>query len=254
MKNAVILLALCLLLAISCKKKNTDNTTTPSTTAGQNNPPAPNLVINVPSDASGILIASLIPYTFTNNYTTALGNATAFFYTATGNYNYVDAGTVKCNDSILVKQSGGSYMFSGKPLYQPQSGIEYGSGAVWNVSGSTASAFTFTSSQFPSAATVTSGNLLNKSSNYTLTFSGVSNADSISIYFGCDSLVIRRVVAGTMGAAVYTSTDVASVKKAISTNKGYFNITPYNLKSTTASGKKYYMANANTTTFTVNIQ
>jgi hypothetical protein len=255
MKNVVIFLSICIVLAISCKKKTTTSgTPAQATTTGLNNPQAPNLVINVPPDANGILIASSVPYTFSDNYSTTLGNASAFFYTSPGNYNYVDAGTVKCNDSVLTKLSGGSYMFSGKAVHAPQSGIGYSGGSVWNVSGNTAPAFTFTSLAFPSAPTPTSSNLLYKNSNYTLTFSGVANADSISIYFGCDSVVIRKVISGSLNSATYLASEIASVKKAYSSNKGYFNITPYNLKSTSVSGKKYYMANANTSTYTVNIQ
>ena len=112
----IVLIVLLLVSVFGCKKKKKDEETTTPITSTPTNPPAPVLTVNVPLDADGVLMASRIPYEFTNMYVTQLGKASAFFYTAPGNYNYVDAGTVTCNDSIIVKQSGGSYYFGGKAI------------------------------------------------------------------------------------------------------------------------------------------
>ena len=89
-------------LLFGCKKKKKDDETTTPITLPINPPQPPVFTINIPSDADGVLMASQIPHEFTNSYVTQLGQASAFFYTAPGNYNYVDAGMVTCNDSALV--------------------------------------------------------------------------------------------------------------------------------------------------------
>jgi hypothetical protein len=257
MKNIVYILSVCILLIISCKKKNKnsidDNSQTQGTTTGVNVPPPPNLIINVPHDANGVLMASRVPYNF-GSFTTLVGNASAFFYTSPSDYNYQDAGVVKCNDSILMKQSG-SYYFGGKAInFQTYSGINYTAGSLWNVTGNEAPAINYTITSFPTDANMTSSNLLYKNATYTLTFNGANNSDSVAVYLGCDSQMVKKTIGATTYSVSFTGSEVASTKKHGSTNKGFFNIIPYSLQSASFSSKKYYFINASTSTWTVTIQ
>jgi hypothetical protein len=220
-----------------------------------NPPQAPVLTINIPSDADGVLMATQIPYEFSNNYVTQLGRASAFFYTAPGNYNYVDAGTVTCNDSVLAKQSGGSYYFAGKAINgQPFSGIKFGSGSTWSVTGtSSVPTFTFGTTTFPSICALTSGTNIPKTSAYTTTFGGGANADSVVVMVVCDSVLLKKTVDVPSGTCAFTAAEIASVKKHGSTNFCYINFVTYKIQANAVSAKKYYMVNSITSTYRVNV-
>lgn len=251
----IVLIILALGLILGCKKKKTEEeeATTPVVTT-PTNPPAPVLIMSIPSDADGVLMASRIPYEFGNMYVTQLGKASAFFYTAPGNYNYVDAGTVSCNDSILPKVSG-SYYFGGKPINgQPFSGINYASGSTWTVAGTTSvPSFTFSSPTFPTNAALTSGTLISKSSTYTLTFSGATNADSVVISLSGDSVFNqKKTVHASAGACIFSAAEIGKVKKMGSVNFPYINMTSYSIQSNTVTTKKYYMVNAGTSSYRFN--
>lgn len=252
-KFVLIVLAFCVVIA--CKKKKTEEEeTTPPVTTNPTNPPAPVLSMNIPSDADGVLMSSRIPHEFGNGYVTQLGKATAFFYTAPGNYNFVDAGTVSCKDSILPKVSG-SYYFNGKPINgQPVSGINYAAGTSWSVTGaSSVPAFTYTTATFPSTAALTSGTLISKASSYTLTFSGAIGADSVVVNLNGDSVLLqRKCVAASTGSCVFTAAELGKVKKMGSVNFPYIHLISYSIQSHTVTTKKYYMVNSSTSSFRCN--
>lgn len=252
-KSALILLLVVSFLACKKKKQNEDpGTVTPPVST----PLAPVFFINIPSDANGVLMASRYPYTFTNNYVTLKGDASAFFYTAPGDYHYVDAGVVKCNDSLLLKQSSGSYVFNSKAKNgQAISGTDYSAGSVWSVSGTAnVPAFTYTTNSFPLDAILTSSAVINKTAAYSATFNGAGNSDSVVVLLGCDSVLQKKTVSVSPGLCNFTQAQVAAVKKLGSANKGYITFISYQIQANTVSGKKYYMVNSNTSTFTVTIQ
>ncbi|HWY12080.1 MAG TPA: hypothetical protein VN026_12185 [Bacteroidia bacterium] len=251
-----ILILIALNLFIGCKKKKTDdnqaNTIPPTVLPAQ----APVFSFNIPADANGVLIASQIPHEFTNLYVTQLGGASAFFYTAPGNYSYVDAGTVTCNDSILVKQSSGSYYFGGKAINgQPFSGINYGSGSSWTVTGSTSvPSFTFANTSFPTTAALTSSTLISKTNPYAATYSGAANADSVVVMLSGDSTNLqKKTVVATAGVCNFSAAEIGAVKKHGSTNNPFINFVSYRIQVNTVSIKKYYMVNSMSSSYMVNI-
>jgi len=253
----VVLIILALGLLIACKKKKTEEEPTTPITIPVNPPQAPGFIINIPTDADGVLTSSQDPYEFTNLYVTQLGKATAFFYTAPGNYNYVDAGVVKCNDSVLVKQSSGSYLYNGKPINgQPVSGIQYGSGFVWNVSGNTnVPAFTYTSTTFPSIAALTSNTMIPKNNPYNVTFSGASNADSVVVMLSGDSTAIqKKTVGATSGVCNFTAAEINAVRKKVSSYFPYINFITYKIQANAVANRKYYMVGSISSSYRVNIQ
>lgn len=250
-----VLIVLVLGLTGSCKKKKTqeEETTpvTPPVTVAQN----PVTDINVPADADGALWASQIPYEFTNFYVTQLGKSSAFFYSAPGNYSCVDAGVVKCNDSVLVKVSGGSFLFSGKAINgQPYSGINYASGATWTVAGTTSvPAFSVSAPSFPTPPALTSSTLISKAAPYVLTYSGVTNADSVVIILNGDSTFRqKKTVVSSAGSFTFTAAEIGKIKKIGSGLFPYLTMISYNMQSTAVSAKKYYFINSNTSTYRIN--
>jgi len=250
------LVILVLLSFLACKKKEKDSDSGSTVPPPVSTPLAPVFFINIPSDAYGVLMASRFPYTFSNNFVTLKGDASAFFYTAPGDYHYVDAGVVKCNDSLLTKQSSGAYVFNSKAKNgQATSGTNYSLGSAWSVAGTSGvPAFTYSITNFPTDAFLTSSILLNKTAPYIATFNGASNSDSVVVLLGCDSVMQKQTVSASSGICNFTQAQVASVKKAGSVNKEYINLISYRIQSNTVSGKKYYLVNSNTATYTVNIQ
>lgn len=242
-------------LVNACKKKKTEEEESPTpVTPPTASPMAPVLSVNIPADADGVLMASVIPHEFGNGYITQLGKASSFFYTAPGNYNYVDAGTVKCNDSVLVKTSG-TYYFNGKPINgQPGSGINYAAGSTWSVTGtSSVPSFTYSSGTFPTGAALTSGTLISKSAPYVVTYTGAANADSVVISLSGDSVFMqKKSVLASAGTCTFTAAEIGKVKKIGSGNFPYLNIISYSINGNTVSTKKYYMVNSITTTYRIN--
>lgn len=252
----IALIVLALFVVMACKKKKTeDNSTTATVQPPSNNPSNPVTDIFIPADADGVLRSSEIPYEFSNNYVTRLGKATAYFYTSPGNFNYVDAGVVKANDSTLAKLSG-AYYFGGKPINgQPKSGINYSGGSTWTVTGtSSVPSFTFSNTSFPTMAALTSGTLISKATAYNLTYSGVVNADSVVVILSGDSTAVqKKTVVTSAGGCVFSSAELGKVKKAGTGNFPYINITTYNMVANPVSSKKYYMINSNTSSYRINI-
>lgn len=255
MKKTVLLI-LAIGLIFGCKKKKTEEESSDPITPPIPPASAPVFFISIPSDADGVLMSSQIPFEFSNSYVTQLGSASAFFYTAPGNYNYVDVGIVKCNDSTLVKQSSGSYLFSGKAINgQPLSGINYGSGSSWTVTGTTSvPSFTFANTSFPTIAALTSATLISKTSAYNVTYNGAANADSVVVMITGDSTNIqKKVVGASSGICAFSAAEIGKVKKAGSTNFPYINFISYRIQANAVSSKKYYMVNSISSSYRINI-
>ncbi len=252
----IILIVVAFSLIAGCKKKKTEDNQTNTIPPTILTPQAPVFSFNIPSDADGVLIASQIPHEFTNLYVTQLGQASAFFYTQPGNFAYVDAGTVTCNDSVVVKQSSGSYYFGGKPINgQPISGINYGSGSTWTVTGSASvPSFTFTNTSFPTTAALTSSTLISKTNPYTATFSGAANADSVVVMLSGDSTNLqKKTVVRTAGQCNFTAAEIGAVKKHGSTNNPFINFVAYRIQANAVSTKKYYIVSSISSSYMVNI-
>ncbi len=254
MKKIVLLVLVFGLLTV-CKKKKAEEEETPTPiVTTPTNPSAPVLPVSIPADADGVLMSSVIPFEFGNGFVTRLGKAQAFFYTAPGNYNYVDAGIVSCKDSTLPKVSG-SYYFGGKPINgQLFSGINYTGGSSWSITGtSSVPAFTFATSTFPTVGSLTSSTLISKSSDYTATYSGAANADSVVVVLNGDSIFTqKKTVPASAGSCTFTAAEIGKVKKMGSGDFPYLHIISYSIITNTVSTKKYYMVNTNTTSYRIN--
>lgn len=235
----------------ACKKKDdtapeepVTPTTTGSTTGGSTStgPVTPQI-----SDADGVLIASTanviqsIPGT-TMTVNVTIGSAVASLYSSTGGSTLVDGGSVKANDSTLVKQSNNSYIFTPK-----STGINYSGNSRWSVTGNSGNsipAFTYTANGFPSAPTVPNPSSVSKGSSYTMNTASVSNADSLCFQITSGSKTIYKMTSGSQTSYTFPASEMGTLDNSAN---AYLTITAYKFNSTTVSSKKYYVINLNTT-------
>lgn len=146
----------------------------------------------------------------------------------------VDAGTVKLNGNTLTNMSN-SYIFTVPPT-QP-AGIDFSSGVRWDVSGGNGiNAFNHTvAKSFPSAAGFTCNSTLAAGSNYTISLSSVSGADSIIFVINN----IHKTVAGTTKSYTFTASQLSSLKSG----PAAVSVAPYNITYATFGGKKIAFGN-----------
>ncbi|MBI3518005.1 MAG: hypothetical protein HY062_01425 [Bacteroidetes bacterium] len=244
-KTLSVLLVATAFAFTSCKKSDDttpeDNTSTPTPT--QASAPAP--ITSQPSDADGVCVASKVNVTTSIPMTTItvnveMGSSTASFYTALGASTLADAGTVKTNDSINVKQSNNAYIFSPKSA----TGITYGSSSKWNISGNgSIPAISYTANGFPSTPSVPNISTVSKGSAFTLSTTSVSSADSLCYQITAGSKSIYKIVSASQTSHTFTSAEMGTLDV---TDYAYATITAYKFNNTTVSGKKYYFINLNT--------
>lgn len=141
----------------------------------------------------------------------------------------VDAGTVKLNGNVLTNMSN-SYLYTILPT-QPE-GINFSSGIKWDVSGGNGFApFNHTvSKSFPVASGFSAASTLSSGSSYTISFTGVSGADSIIFVVNN----IHKTVPGTTKSYTFTASQLSSLKAG----PAAISAAPYNVTFATYGGKK----------------
>lgn len=145
-----------------------------------------------------------------------------------------DAGNVKLNGNALTNMSN-SYIFTVLPT-QP-TGIDFSSGVKWDVSGGNGfTAFSHTvAKSFPSASGFSCNSTLAAGNNYTISFSGVSGADSIIFVINN----IHKTVVGTTKSYTFTASQLNSLKSG----PAAVSAAPYNITYATYGGKKIAFGN-----------
>lgn len=218
-----VLLLTTLALFVSCQKEDesANQQTSTSTTP----------VIN---GADGVLWAIRQHTTITTmgyEVTVEAGSGVGIFSASGKN---VDAGSVKLNGNGLTNMSN-SYIFTVLPT-QP-TGIDFSSGVKWDVAGGNGfTAFNHTvAKSFPSVAGFTCNSTLAAGSNYTISFSGVSGADSIIFLVNN----IHKTVAGTTKSYTFTASQLSSLKSG----PAAVSAAPYNITYATYGGKKIAFGN-----------
>jgi len=239
-------------LISSCKKKNVEPEPE-ITPPPANNPAPPNLVFGIPPDADGIFMASFIPYRFTDNSTTYLGNASVFLFEGAGKYKYVDGGVIKSGDTVIPKISGGSYYFAANPQHgSAVSGLDHSSGSYWNIAGNASAGvptFSVFAPDMPFMGTLSSPPNASRSQPYEATITTFNDADSIVVLLSCDSVTVKKTIGGNEFKCNFTAAEMGSVKKANSFKQGSFTIIPYRVSISYSGGKKYYFYNSVSSTY-----
>ena len=238
----------------ACKKKDevtpeTPSTTTGGTTGGSSSsaPVTPHL-----GDADGLMIATkanVITSMAGFSVSVTVGSAVASIYSSTGGSTLVDGGTIKANDSTLVKQSNNSYIFTPKTAQ----GISYGSSSIWSISGNSSNsvpAVSYTATSFPSAPSVNNVSSVSKGSSFTMTTNSISNADSLCFQITSGSKTIYKMTNGLQTSYTFPASDMGTLDNS---SNAYLTVTAYKFRNTTVSSKKYYFINMNTTNRMVSV-
>lgn len=190
-----IILALSLLLSLACKKKKNEPEPTPITSYNSWDAYSSIQTTKHTSDNLGVLWHD--------------SSSLAVFYDRPIKYtnaNYVSAGIVKLNDSVLYYNSG---------IYSCYQDINITAPVKWTVTGSgTITPFDYTIT--PSYPKYTGGGLLPdtciKANGITVTMSGVSNnTQGVSLFLNGSSGMTNKFISGSgNGSVTFTAADLAS--------------------------------------------
>lgn len=170
------------------------------------------------------------------------GLALAVFPKATGGIDYMEVGTVMCNDRELSVQDKRVYAF--EPSFSNMSGIDFSSGEVsWAVSGSEdMDAFSYTASGFPADIEFESNvREIDLGKNYTLSISGVQNADSLLYIIAADGDFVMKRTGASQTSVTFTAADFSPIEES---EKGLVQVTAFKLIPQDINGKKLYFVNA----------
>lgn len=235
-----------LLIFSACEKDDDTPEETPPPTSTPENA---DTSVPPPSDAAGLMMATAV-FTTVNQFGFELdyevGTATAIF-APDGDFSApVTAGDVSLSGNALGV-AGESNVYVYTPGATNPTGINLDDDHVWTVSGANGvPSITHTTSTFqPYVASFTSSTDISKSSNYTLSCTGVSNADSV--YFTIGTVV--KVRAGSVLSCEFTADELS----VLPTGPSIAQIAPYNLESAMYGGAKYYFGKQASRSVTVNI-
>ncbi|HAW52152.1 MAG TPA: hypothetical protein DCX54_07475 [Flavobacteriales bacterium] len=245
---AIAILSLSM-LTVSCNKDKDD--TTPTTPTVPTPPPAPESPSIEFTDGNGTLSA-VITRTFQKVplfgfVPVDFGVAVAVFYDDPTSGVFLDAGTVMCEGFELTKQTNNSYVYV--PSKTNTVGIDYSIGTVsWDVTGAgTVPPNNFTNyNYFPEVGKISSETTINKSKDYVLSSTSVSNSDSVIFMIGG----IYHTAAGATSSYTFTASELSKLNAGIN----YVQVTAYNVYSDASSGKTYYYVNETVVTEQVTLQ
>ncbi len=271
--NVSVFVALTSSIIFSCKPKeeiapDQPATTTGGTTTGGSSNTTPGT--NIPgADGSYIGVKSLVVSNyslsgFPINSTIYLEAVVASINTSSTSAILVDGGTVKINDSLLIKQSNNSYNFTKSNPNNTSSFTNFFStGSKWNVTGNSANnvpAFTYTAAQFPSLPALNLSNInISKSSSFAVNLSSATN--------GCDSVIFQliggnntKLTSSNKAASTimhtFSASEMATLQASNATSgvpTGQLSVFAYKYYNTTVSGKKYWFVNVSAHTVLVNV-
>lgn len=173
---------------------------------------------------------------------TSSGLALAVFPEDPGGLKYIQAGSVMCNERELSVQDRRVYAF--EPSFSNVRGIDFSVGeARWDVSGSEQmDAFSHTLSGFPAEIEFESDvRDIDLSSNYTLSISGVQNADSLIYIVAADGDFVMKRTEASKTSVTFSASDFEPIKNS---EKGLVQVTAFNVNPEDINGKRMYFVNA----------
>lgn len=220
-----------------------ENTPTPT--------PGPDNSIPIPNwgDAAGVLVSTKVK-TVQSGIAVEMGVASAVFYANLGDSTFADAGTVKCEDKELTKQSNNAYVFV--PTQTEPMGITLSPPILWDIAGSgSVGAFSQSvSGSFPTTDSISSALTFANSAAYTLSVGSVSNADSvIFMVVGSSGTPLIKTISGNATSCTFTAAEMSTLP----TGTGLIQVVPTRITDNTFSGKKYYFIRQTSVSKTVTI-
>ena len=173
-----------------------------------------------------------------------IGTAVGLFFDA--NQALLDAGTVSINGNNLTKNSNNSYTYL--PSLTDPEGLSFTMGTDWEVSGS-ADFPAFTASpgfDFPSVGAISGGDIVDRSADYTISISSVSDADSI-IYVVSG---ITKTTAGNVTSCTFSADELAGAPAG----QGIIQAAPYAFDDQEFSDKTVYFVKEKVVSKSVTIE
>lgn len=242
-----LLLSLAVLVGFSsCKKDEEPEPETPTPAAATPANPIP-----APSNADAALVAihtaTYITAPFVGEIYQPIGFGVGVFGNlATG--AYVSAGAVSLNTKALTAQSNQSYVYT--PGAAEPTGIDFSSGASWNVAGGNGfAAFTHTTSnEVPSGPKYSGATTIPRNAEYTLSSSiAILSADSVIFNVISPTATLTKVRAGNVASVTFTAAEMGT----LGAGSGYVQIVPYNYEYAVYGGKTVYFVNESVSTTSV---
>ena len=180
-------------------------------------------------------------------FDTEIGTAVAAFTPNAGS-TFEQAGTVTCEAENLTLNANNSYIYmieSSNPM-----GLSFSNPVNWNATGSTWPAFSAsTNAGFSTLGELSSGTV-NTSTDYTLTSSSITNADSVLFaVYGPDGNVMK-VKDGSSTSHTFSAAELSG----IGAGSGYIQVVGLNYDPQTIATKNYYLINETVRTKSVTIQ
>jgi len=235
------ILIICMMFSVSlfltsCSEEEIQNLVNQ---APDNTPvPTPDNSIPIPdwTDASGVLVATKVK-SIQMGIAIDIGVASAVFYDVVGDTSFANAGEVKCQSTALTKHDNNAYVFA--PTQTDPTGLSFSSTVSWNVEGAgNVSAFTHDlTGAFPDSDSITSSTSIDRNSAYTLSSTGVTNADSVLfIIAGGSGTPLIKYKAGNTITCDFTAAEMATLPAG----PGIIQIVPMKIVDSTFGGRKNY--------------
>lgn len=244
MKNVFFFLAISFLF-VACFK----DPFTPATTNNNATPTTPNACPNadgalwaVKSVSKQQSIPSVPAFEIT------IGTGVGFFTSngiSAATPTKVSVGDVKVNGTTM-DYMGDTYIATASA--SQATGIDWSNGVMWEVSGDNGfPSFTHTpTNNFPTVTEITSGDVVNKSSGYTLTCNTVTGADSVLFLVGD----VYKTLGPTATSCTFTSSDLSTLDNGTNVVQ----IVPYTYSSASFGGKSICFGKEMVQQLTVTIQ
>jgi hypothetical protein len=242
--NLMAMLFLAMSLTFTGCNDDDDDEDQPDTTPTQNtdSDPTPSFPM---ADATLIAIdTKTTQETQVGTFEIFIGTAVGLFFDA--NQALLDAGTVSINGSNLTQNSNNSYTYL-PSLTEPE-GLSFSTGTDWEVSGS-ANFPAFSASpafDFPSVGDISGADIVDKSADYTISISSVSDADSI-IYVVSG---VTKTTAGNVTSCTFSADELAGAP----TGQGIIQAAPYAYSDQEFSGKTVYFVKEKVVSQSVTIE
>lgn len=162
----------------------------------------------------------------------------------------VPAGGVTCEDVGLNQQTNNSYVYTYEydPLNPSDLGISFDGNPSWNVTGGSGiPSFDYTTSiDFPTLSSIAGEAIVDRSMDYTISFTGVSGADSLIVQVG-NAL---ETITGTASSYTFSADQLAN----IATGPSIAQVAAYKIEETNQSGKTIHFVNERVKSYSVNIE
>ena len=227
-------------LLAGCGSDDDDNPQPQNNNNNNNQPATPQ-----PNDADAVLVALNVaipspvvipgmPATIT------MGMGVAAFFSAPNSDAYVDAGTVKLNNSDLTKNANNTYVY--QPSQTNPMGLDFGSGVNWQVGGAgNIPAFSKSVPGMPQSATITSDSVVTKANGYTLTVNPVSTGDSILYMIASDNnTYVMKTTHRSVNSVTFTAAELSGLATS---SQAIMQANVYKITSDMFGGKKVYFVN-----------